>query len=294
MIHKPVLLKEVREGLYLRPGDRVLDATVGLGGHAEELLEAIGPRGSLIGLDRDQEALDEAQKRLSRFGDQVKLIHGHFGQLQQLLGELDVDPFDAALFDLGVSSLQLARPSRGFSFAREGPLDMRMDTTEGRTAAHIVNHASCGELADLFRAFGEERFASRIARQIVRERPFSTTTPLAEVIRKAASPGAASPRRSRIDAATRTFQAIRIAVNRELELLPTGIAQAMGHLRREGRLAVLSYHSLEDRIVKNFFRDEARAGRMSLITRKPIRPSAREVAENPRSRSARLRIGEKR
>lgn len=319
VLHRPVLVREVLEGLNLRPGDTVLDATVGLGGHAEEILKVIGPTGRLIGLDRDREALKRASDRLSRYEGQMRLIHGEFGELARLLGEFHVEGLDAALFDLGVSSLQLEKAERGFSFAREGPLDMRMDPTQPVTAAELINHSPFETILEWLNSYGQERWAGRIARAIVRNRPFSTTTALAQVVRQAVPPaarqgspafggtsldksregrsagarGSASAGRSRIDPATRTFQAIRIAVNRELTLLPVGLKQAIERLKIPGRIAVLAYHSLEDRIVKTIFRDQARAGRCEVLTRKPIRPSEEEVLRNPRSRSARLRIAER-
>lgn len=271
----------------MKAGDTVLDATVGLGGHAEALLQAVGPQGRLIGLDRDGEALELARERLKRFGDRMKLVQGDFGELARLLDEIQVEAYDGVLFDLGVSSFQLEKPDRGFSFAREGPLDMRMDPTDSLTAAEIVNRISLPELTWILRSYGEERWAGRIARAIVRGRPFVTTTQLAQGVRRAAGPGAS---RGRIDPATRTFQAIRIAVNRELELLPLGLRQAIGRLRGRGRIVVLAYHSLEDRIVKAAFREEEKQGRCEIVNKKPIRPSERELARNPRGRSARLRI----
>ena len=290
IVHEPVLLQEVLDGLGLQPGAIVLDATVGLGGHAEAILGAIGPTGLLIGMDRDQEALEYVRVRLEQFRDQMKLISGHFGELSRHLSVAGVDHLDAVLFDLGVSSFQLEKAERGFSFSREGPLDMRMDSSSGQTAAQIVNRGSLQELTRILRDFGQERWAGRIARAIVRGRPFRSTTHLAEAIRRAVPPGA---RYGRIDAATRPFQAIRIAVNRELELLPQGLNQAIDTLRSGGRIAVLAYHSLEDRIVKHVFRDQAREGRCQVLTRKPIRPSSIEVERNPRSRSACLRIAQR-
>ncbi len=285
------MVRAVVEGLALLPGQVVLDATLGLGGHAEKILEALGPSGRLVGVDRDLEALEAAGRRLKRFGGQVLYAHGNFGELGRILNEAGVAQVDAALFDLGVSSLQLDKAERGFSFAREGPLDMRMDPQEEVTAAERVNRASRLEIEGWIRAYGEERWAGRIARAIVSGRPFSTTTQLAETIRRAVPP---AHRRGRIDPATRTFQAIRLLVNRELELLPMGLMQAAERLRPGGRIAVLAYHSLEDRIVKVAFRDAARQGHLELVTRKPIRPSAEETAQNPRARSARLRIAQKR
>ncbi len=290
IVHRPVLVKEILHGLALQPGAVVLDATVGLGGHAEIILQAIGPQGLLIGVDRDLEALAFAQARLEEFQDQVKLLHRSFAELARLLGELGVPAVDAVLFDLGVSALQLEKPDRGFSFHREGPLDMRMDQTERRTAGEIVQRSSVKELRRLLNEFGEERWASRIARRIVQGRPFHTTTQLAETIRRAVP---RETRRGRIDPATRSFQAIRIAVNRELELLPRGLAQAFQVLRPGGRLAVLAYHSLEDRIVKEIFGEQTRQGLCRVVTKKPIRPSPEEVSQNPRARSARLRMAQR-
>ena len=267
----------------------MLDATVGLGGHAEQILRVIGPEGRLIGLDRDREALELSRSRLAHFGGSMIFFHGSFGELGAILDRAGFGTLDAALFDLGVSSMQLEKAERGFSFSREGPLDMRMDLEQETTAAHLVNHASHLELEELIRAYGEERWAGRIANVIIRGRPFATTAQLAEAIRGAVPGG----RRGKIDPATRTFQAIRIAVNREFEQLSAGISQAAGRLKPGGRIAVLAYHSLEDRIVKLFFREQARTGALEIVTRKPVRPSAEEVAENPRSRSACLRVAER-
>jgi len=289
-VHHPVLVREVIEGLALKPGAVVLDATVGLGGHAEQMLRAVGPQGRLIGIDRDREALELARGRLSSFGEQVIAFHGRFGELENILDQAGFGAVDAALFDLGVSSLQLEKADRGFSFAREGPLDMRMDSGEETTAADLVNRTSQREIEEIIRSHGEERWAGRIARAIVQGRPFSTTTGLAETIRGAVPPGA---RHGRIDPATRTFQALRIAVNQELEELSSGLSQAIERLKPSGRVAVLAYHSLEDRIVKVCFREQARAGILRLITRKPLRPSPEEAVENSRSRSACLRIAER-
>ena len=289
-IHQPVLVNEVLRELAIRPGNVVLDATIGMGGHAERFLEAVGSAGWLIGIDRDEEALDYARVRLERFQRQMKLVHGHFGVLASVLNQLHVDAVDAVLFDLGVSSFQLETSRRGFSFSREGPLDMRMDQTEGKEAAEIVNHYSLQELVELLTGYGEERWAKRIARAIVRERPMATTVQLAQVIRRALPPAARS---GRIDPATRTFQAIRIAVNQELELLLLGLNQAIDCLRPPGRIAVLAYHSLEDRIVKTTFREQSRAARIEILTKKPIKPSPEEVRRNPRSRSACLRVAQR-
>lgn len=277
--------------LALEPGAQVLDATVGLGGHAEAMLERIGPGGRLIGLDRDQAALAQSKKRLERYERQIRWGQGHFGNLDQILGQWSLAPLDAVLFDLGVSSMQLDQADRGFSFRREGPLDMRMNPEDSLTAAEIVNHASQRDLEEILRSYGEERWAGRITRAVVRARPLRSTTHLAEVVRRAIPGGA---REARSDPATRTFQAIRIAVNQELDLLPVGLAQAANRLKVSGRLAVLSYHSLEDRVVKCFFREQDKAGILETLTPKPVRPSAAEVSRNPRCRSACLRAARRR
>ncbi len=278
-----------------------MDATVGAGGHAEALLER-GPRVRLLGLDRDPEALEIARARLHRFGDRVELREGNFGDLDRALeGE---SPADGILADLGVSSMQIDRAERGFSFRRDGPLDMRMGK-HGRSAADVVATASVGELTRIFREFGEERMAAKIARGIVAERargPITTTRHLAKVV--AVEKGG----REKIDPATRVFQALRIEVNEELLALARFLAAAAARLNSGGRLAVISYHSLEDRMVKEAFRREsgvclcpprlpacvcgARKA-LEVLTRRPIRPSEAEIARNPRSRSARLRVAER-
>jgi 16S rRNA (cytosine1402-N4)-methyltransferase len=331
--HLPVLLRESLDLLAPERGGLFVDATVGLGGHAAALL-ARGPAARLVGLDRDPEALRRAGARLAPFGDRVCLAHGNFHRLEQLLAELGVERGAVAglLFDLGVSSLQLGTPDRGFSFRLEGPLDMRMGLSE-LTAADLVNHTAEGDLERIFRDFGEERQAHRIARAIVEaraERPIATTVELKRIIEEArgggrpgatpwTTPGgrrgrpgrarrsragraAAGPRGGHIDPATRVFQALRIAVNDELAGLERSIEQAVTMMAGDGRLVVISYHSLEDRIVKNTLRDLAQGavdpvtGRprsetqlIAVLTRKPVRPSPEEVAWNPRSRSARLR-----
>ncbi len=304
VVHHPVLLKEVLEGLELKPGAVVLDATVGLGGHAEAILHAMGPSGRLIAVDRDREALANAQNRLAFTRRQIHWAHGTFMDLDRILKEAGVEGLDAVLFDLGVSSLQLEEARRGFSFLREGPLDMRMDQEEQMSAEQVVNRAPLPRLKEILREFGEERWAGRIARAIVRCRPLRATTELAEVVTRAVPAGA---RHGRIHPATRTFQAIRMAVNRETQMLQAGLEQVIPHLKAGGRcaeapgaassiggrIAVLAYHSLEDRIVKTTFRAQAQAGAVEIITRKPIRPSAEEVSRNPRSRSACLRIAKR-
>ncbi len=264
-----------------------MDATVGLGGHAEAILERILPGGRLIGLDRDPEAIAVARRRLSRFQGAFQLVQADFAHLREVLQDLGIAQVQGVLMDLGVSALQLTSPHRGFSFSLPGPLDMRMDPSSPVTAADLVNRLSEPELADLLRRYGEEPFARRIARAIVRRRPIHTTQELREAVVQAV-PRRAWPRR--IDVATRTFQALRIAVNRELEALEQALPQAVEVLSPGGRLVVISFHSLEDRIVKHFLR---RTGGLRVLTPKPVRPSREEVRHNPRARSARLRAAEK-
>jgi len=282
-------------------GGLFVDATVGAGGHAEAILER-GPDARLLGLDRDAEALETARRRLARFGDRVEILEATFSDLEEVLANRP--HADGILADLGVSSMQLDEARRGFSFRREGPLDMRMGK-DGRTAADIVATASAEELTRIFREWGEERMAAKIARGIVRERtrgPIHTTRQLARIV--AVEKGG----REKIDPATRVFQALRIEVNQELTALARFLAAAVARLNEGGRLAVISYHSLEDRIVKDAFKREsgvclcpprlpqcvcgARAA-LRVLTRRPLRPSDAEQRRNPRSRSAKLRVAEK-
>jgi 16S rRNA (cytosine1402-N4)-methyltransferase len=289
---------------FLKPerGGFFVDATVGAGGHSRALLEG-GPGIRLLGLDRDPDALVLAGERLAAFGDRVRLVQGNFGDLGELLD--GSPPPDGILADLGVSSMQLEEPSRGFSFRREGPLDMRMSRS-GRSAADVVAHASADELSRIFFEYGEERMANKIARAILEERsrePITTTRHLSRIVARVKGDN-----REKIDPATRVFQALRIEVNEELQALSRFLAAAVEKLNAEGRVAVIAYHSLEDRMVKETFRREsgvclcppklpicvcgARRA-VSVLTRRPIRPSETEVRRNPRSRSARLRAAEK-
>jgi 16S rRNA (cytosine1402-N4)-methyltransferase len=277
------------ELLAVRPGGLWVDGTVGLGGHASEILRRSAPGGSLLGLDRDEQALARAAERLAEHGARVRLLHADYRALPSLL-ERGPAP-RGVLLDLGVSSMQLDDPARGFSFQREGPLDMRMDTSGGATAADLVNRLPERELADLIYRFGEERGSRRVARAILFARaraPLRTTTELAAVVRRAL------PRRGRhrIDPATRTFQALRIAVNEELRGLGECLQSVSDRLEQGGRLVVIAFHSLEDREVKQAFRALAARG-FRLLTRKPLRPGPDEEARNPRARSARLRGVEK-
>jgi 16S rRNA (cytosine1402-N4)-methyltransferase len=289
--HVPVLAQEVLAYLQPRPGGRYIDATVGAGGHAALILEASAPDGRLLGIDVDPAALALARRRLAQFGDRVVLVCARFSALEDVAKGHGFTGVDGILMDLGVSSMQLDDPARGFSFQRTGPLDMRMSPHEPVTAAQLVNTLSEQELADVLWRYGEERLARRIARAIVarrRARPFETTADLAELI------ASLVPRRGGLHPATRTFQALRIAVNRELEELEAALPQAVGLLRPGGRLVVISFHSLEDRIVKQFFRTYA-AGpqpRLRVLTRKPVVPTPEEVRQNPRSRSAKMRVAE--
>ena len=272
-----------------------LDCTVGYSGHAEKLLQASGPGSRLIGLDRDEVAIAASQKRLSRFGDRVILCHGHFVDLKQHLAAIGIGKVDGILFDLGVSSVQLEDPVRGFSFRGDGPLDMRMDQSMSGTAAGLINRWTEAQLADTIFQFGEERFSRRIARAIVRARerqPLATTKELVSVIEGAVP---ASYRHGRIHCATRTFQAFRIAVNQELDCLEPALRDAVDALSPGGRLCVISFHSLEDRIVKHTFR--ALSGKdnpaLMVLTKRPQVPTSEESDRNPRSRSAKLRAAQR-
>jgi 16S rRNA (cytosine1402-N4)-methyltransferase len=281
--HLPVLLAESLELLAVRPGGLYVDGTLGLGGHASEVLRRSAPDGRFLGVDKDGETLERAMARLAPFGPRARFAQADFREIPELLaGALA----DGILLDLGVSSIQLDSAERGFSFQADGPLDMRMDRTRGETAAEVVNRTRERDLADLIFRFGEERGSRRIARAITRARergPIRTTAELAEVVRRAAPRG-----RPGLHPATRTFQALRIRVNRELEDLAQALSALAECLAPGGRLVVIAFHSLEDREVKHTFRALATRG-FRLLTKKPIRPGAPELHANPRARSARLR-----
>lgn len=269
----------------------MLDATIGGGGHAEEILKKILPGGRLIGLDVDKSALKIARENLKGFDGHFKLINGNFRNLDVLLSKEDIKSFDAILFDLGLSSYQIEDAARGFAIKHSGPLDMRMDSNSRITAYDIVNKYTQKELSDIIDRFGEERFHNRIARYIVAERskrPIETTFDLAKIIHKTVG-----YRNSRIDPATRTFQALRIAVNDELGALDEGLKKAVAWLDHGARICVISFHSLEDRIVKNLFKGYSKLNILKILTKKPTRPSVEEVFSNPRSRSARLRVAQR-
>ncbi len=289
--HVSVLLAEVLALLRPAPGGRYLDATVGLGGHAERFLEASEPSGTLLGIDRDAEALALAQQRLAPFGRRVTLLQGRYEELLDLVG--NEKEFDGVLFDLGASALHLDTADRGFSFAHEGPLDMRMDRSAGETAAGLVARLSEEELADLIFRWGEERWSRQIARAIAqarRQAPIRTTTALADIVARAI-PRPAWPRH--IHPATRTFQALRIAVNDELTGLGRALEDAVTLLRPGGRIAAISFHSLEDRIVKQTWRRLQTTGGVRILTKRPTTAGDAEVAANPRARSAKLRALER-
>ncbi len=311
--HIPVLLDECMQGLQLSAGKTYVDATLGGAGHSLEAAKLIGPSGHLIGIDQDQVALDAATNRLEALPDDIRpeidVIYGNFGILDSLLLGAEVPSIDAILFDIGVSSVQIDTPSRGFSFKENGPLDMRMNPSKQTlTAAEIINTKNATDLARIIRQYSDEKWASRIAEFIVKARekaPITQSEQLVEVI-KAAVP--ASARRSGGHPAKRTFQALRIEVNGELEMLRSGLESAIRWLAPGGRIAVISYHSLEDRIVKDCFKDYAQGcicppelpvcmcGHKPIleqVTRKPIVPSEEEIARNPRSRSAKLRIAQR-
>jgi 16S rRNA (cytosine1402-N4)-methyltransferase len=284
--HRPVLPDEVLAGLEVQPGQTVVDGTLGGGGHTRLLAERVGDAGHVISLDRDPAALQRAEAVLR--GLPVKLVHSNFCELPEVLQQIGIGQVDAILLDLGMSSDQLSDATRGFSFAAEGPLDLRFDPTEGEPAWRLVNRLSAERLADVLFIYGEERFSRRIARAIVERRkdnPIRTAGELAELVRRTI-PRTAQP--SRIDPATRTFQALRIAVNEELKSLEVALRRFPECVRVGGRLAVISFHSLEDRRVKEAFRDNPR---WQPLTRKPIQATEAEIAQNPRSRSAKLRVG---
>jgi 16S rRNA (cytosine1402-N4)-methyltransferase len=282
--HEPVLLAETMELLRVRPGGLYVDGTVGLAGHASAVLRASAPDGRLLGFDRDAETLDRARETLAPFGDRVHLQHADYREAKRLIGS---ERPDGILLDLGISSVQLDTAERGFSFQADGPLDMRMDRSQGVTAADVVNRTRETELADLIYRYGEERASRRIARAIVsarERRHFTTTGELADVVRRAAG----RSRRPGLDPATLTFQALRIHVNQELAGLGDALDALMGTLAPGGRLAVIAFHSLEDREVKQSFRAATARG-FTLLTKKPLRAGEDEVRRNPRARSARLR-----
>jgi 16S rRNA (cytosine1402-N4)-methyltransferase len=300
--HIPVLYDEVMANLQPRRGGRYIDGTVGAGGHTLGLLQQSAPDGQVLAFDRDPEAIAFARQRLSAFGPRLQLVHDNYSRMEEVARERGFVPVDGVLLDLGLSSRQLADAARGFSFRHEGPLDMRFDPGQEKSAADLLNSLPEDELAAIFREYGEEPHSRRIARLIIARRPLATTTELAALI------AGEGKRRTRIHPATRVFQALRIAVNQELEIVEKGLEAAVALLRPGGRLVVVAFHSLEDRIVKQFMRRLSQEcicppqqpictcgarPSLRLVARKAIKASAAEVAANPRSRSARLRVAEK-
>jgi len=290
--HYPVMYKEVLEYLNVKNSDIVVDCTLGLGCHAAKLLEQM-ESGTLVGIDRDSDSLELARKSLKAHKGRFVLAKSSFVNLDIVLKDLKITKVDAFLFDLGISTYQLSSPERGFSFLKEGPLDMRMDRESLFSAYDLVNNLSEVELGNIFKKYGEERNYKRIAHFLVRARknePISTTTQLTKIINRAAGLRSAG---LRIHPATRIFQALRIAVNRELEILEESFSKAVSLLNKGGRIAVISFHSLEDRITKHVFKDYASKGVLKIITKKPLVPSESEKEENPASRSAKLRVAQK-
>jgi 16S rRNA (cytosine1402-N4)-methyltransferase len=291
--HIPVLLKEAIDFLAVKRGGTYVDATLGLGGHSFEIAKLLGREGRLIGFDKDPAALERARQKLSEppaelkdDWPEIRFEHGSFANLSEAL---EANSIDGLLADLGVSSLQLEDASRGFSFQADGPLDMRMDPTEGMTADQVVNRMDETSLANVIYEFGEERRSRRIARAIVRARPIRTTKHLVDVV----SAAARSMKHERIHPATRTFQGIRIFVNRELEDVKALLSSAPSVLKKNGRVVIISFHSLEDRIVKDAIRDGVQKGWYEVLTKKPVTATEEEIESNPRSRSAKLRAAEK-
>ena len=302
-LHLPVMLEEVTRGLKVEPGGRYVDCTVGAGGHSEAILEASSPGGQLLGFEADPYAVSIAGERLAAFGSSALIINRNFVYLEEECLKREFFPLNGVLFDLGLSSMQLGKEGRGFSFQYDSPLDMRFSPEQELSVEEIVNTYKEADIASIIYRYGEEPASRRIAAAIVNSRPLHTTSQLADVVSRAVG-----GKKGRIHPATRTFQAFRIAVNRELENLESALRQALNLLGYGGRLAVISYHSLEDRIVKRFFREESRdciclpgapvctcSHRASIkeVNRKVITPSPEEVRQNPRSRSARLRIAER-
>lgn len=285
MRHIPVLLNDVMEGLALSPNEHVVDCTLGDGGHALSMLERTAPGGRLVGIDRDPEAIERVRQLLKNFENRAMLVHDSFRNLRAIVEAHHFPRPHAILFDLGWSMPQVKERGRGFSFMQDEPLDMRFDPTQGETAAELINGSTVAELARILRLYGEESRARQIAEALYRARPVARTTDVVKAVGEVYR-----GRRGRIHPATLTFQALRIAVNDELGALKEALPQAVDLLEKGGRLAVITFHSLEDRIIKQYFKTEKR---VRIITKKPIVASAREVRENPAARSAKLRVAER-
>lgn len=285
------MVQEVLRYLNPSPGMVIADATAGTGGHTGVLLERILPGGRVIALDRDRDTLEVCRRRLRGYGEACTFVHANYADIDKVLESCGLEKIDALLFDLGISSFQLDDPERGFSFQAQGPLDMRLDRTSYISASDLLNNLTEKEISTILRNFGQERWHARIARNLVRQRqhaPLATTTQLAELVIRSI-PARYRRAHYRIHPATRTFQAVRIAVNRELETLELSLRKALGLLKPEGVICVISFHSLEDRIVKQVFRQQAREGEVEILTPKPLTPLPAQVQENPRARSSKLR-----
>lgn len=282
-------MREIIEYLDPKPGQKILDCTLGGGGHAKAILERIIPDGTLIGIDCDGEALNIARGNLEKYKANIFLVEDNYKNFENVLLKLDIGEADGYIFDLGISSFQIERRERGFSIKLDGPLDMRMDKALKVNAAVLVNSLDQKKIAEILKEFGEERFSGRIAKAIVSKRPIRTTGALASIV---ASSVPARYRAGRIHPATRTFQALRIAVNGELDVLRSALDALPGRISKGGRVCVISFHSLEDRIVKHKFRELAEKGLFKIITKRPVVPQPDEISGNPRSRSAKLRVAE--
>jgi len=293
--HTPVMRSEVLNYLALKPGNIIVDATIGTSGHSIEILKQILPGGRLIGIDRDSESLAVSRQRLLDFENSCEFVHDNFVNIDTILKDLNIKKIDGIIFDLGISSFQLEDPHRGFSFQNEGPLDMRLDRSSYISAYDLVNNLNEEEISTLLWNFGQERWHNRIARLLVKERerqPIATTLQLANIVVRSI-PHRYGHRHYRIHPATRTFQAVRIAVNRELETLELSINKAIAALEKKARICIISFHSLEDRVAKLSFRQASFDGLIKIITPKPLAPQESEIQANPSSRSSKLRVAEK-
>jgi 16S rRNA (cytosine1402-N4)-methyltransferase len=292
-LHQTVLLDETIRYLAPEQGDIILDATVGGGGHSERIIREVAPDGRVIGIDRDATALEEAEKRLGQFKENIDLVRSDFRDLKKILAGLGIGLIDGIIFDLGVSSFQLDRSDKGFSYKNEGPLDMRMDNTQPLTAETVVNEFAAEQIADILKEFGEERYSRIIAGEIVKRRKggrINTTRQLAGIIEDVVG---SRYRGQKLDAPVRSFQALRIFVNDELGSLKEALDESVSVLKVGGRIVVISFHSLEDRIVKRAFREMSSKKQLNPLTKKPVRPGEDEIKRNRRARSARLRAAER-
>ena len=291
LLHTPAMVEEVLEYLHPQPGHVILDCTVGNGGHASKIMEKIKPKGFLIGVDKDMEILQIAKQRLSQTGGSFKLYHADYADIDEVLRQAGIDKVHGVLLDLGVSSLQFDRADRGFSFAKEGPLDMRMDQSQGITARDLIRRLSEREMEALLKKYGEERWSRRIARAVFKEEKeigITTTRQLANLVARVVPAG-----KCKIHPATRVFQALRIEVNKELKSLEAFLDKIHNYMMVGARIVIISFHSLEDRVVKNKFIERAKQNIFQILTKKPITPSESEIEKNIRCRSAKLRVAER-